>query len=439
VKAAPRFNAALLGVASAFVAAALVSRLLLARAPTRFAPDLAQPLPVVTNWYGYGAILLAVLAAAVLAATFAYLKIAHAAARGEVGIVLVVTGTALALAAAWLVPVLYSSDVYAYALYGELARLGADPYGHAMLPHGNAIFDAAIWQWSNPPPPCVYGPLFVAIARETIGALHGLGIVAQLDGLRLVASAALFACTALAYAAFEGTPAQRAAAAATIGLNPAAVWCAAEGHNDALALAIVLGGFASVRAGWFGAGGLHAASSALVKAPGIAAAAVLAVVSSRARAGALAGIVVAVVLCFPLLRALAVHVAPTGSYAPHASVQAIFGAIPWLAWSVAAVVCAWFGYRGVMKLRDARPEGWCCLALAAYVLIPNPYPWYGLWLLPVAALAPRTPTAIALVVLSLTSMLRYVPDAVGAPNELGAVLLGIVAALPYAVTLKRLT
>ena len=46
---------------------------------------------------------------------------------------------------------------YAYAAYGELLRDGANPYAHQLLPQGIPIFDAAIVQWGNPPPVCVYG------------------------------------------------------------------------------------------------------------------------------------------------------------------------------------------------------------------------------------------------------------------------------------------
>lgn len=67
------------------------------------------------------------------------------------------------------------------------------------------------------------------------------------------------------------------------------------------------------------------------------------------------------------------------------------------------------------------------------MLVPNPYPWYGLWPIAAAALAPGTRVATAALVLSLTSLLRYLPDAVAAPNEPLAVALGIAAVLPLAI------
>jgi hypothetical protein len=84
-----------------------------------------------------------------------------------------------------------------------------------------------------------------------------------------------------------------------------------------------------------------------------------------------------------------------------------------------------------MQARE--PEGWVYLALALWVLVPNPYPWYGLWLVAAAALAPGTRVANASLLLSLTSLLRYAPDAIAAPNEPTAVALGILAILPFAL------
>jgi hypothetical protein len=256
VKAAAR---ALL-IPAALLAAALISRVLLTHAPARLAADFAQPLVVVTDWNALGAALLAVLAAALVGAGIVYWSIVRS--PGDLSIAGTIAVIAAALVAAWCVPVLFSSDVYAYAAYGELARLGADPYARVPLARGNAIFDAATWQWGNPLPVCVYGPAFVALARAIVTLFAPLGTLAALQGMRALASAALPACAFLAYHAYPGDRAQRTRAAATIGLNPVAIWCAAEGHNDALALAVALGGFVLARRGWLGVGAATVALSA---------------------------------------------------------------------------------------------------------------------------------------------------------------------------------
>ncbi len=428
-------------------AGALGSRALLAHAPARFAPDLAQPVAVVTAWGAYGATLLAVLAAATAAATAAYALAVTACEREPAsarrGWAWIALGAAAGLAAAWAFPAIFSSDVYAYAAYGEMAKLGLNPYGHAPLPAGNPIFAAAIWQWGNPPPVCVYGPAFVALARGVVGAWP---IVPNaLEALRLVASFALVLCAPLAYAAYPGTPAQRAAAAATIALNPVAVWSAAEGHNDALALAVVLAGFAWLRRSP-AAGAAVVALAGSIKLPGAAPAFAL-LALARTRAGAAAGLAVVAALSVPLAVGVLTRLAPQGHFAPQASLQGLLepliglalhangaaGAVTWLLAAAAAVALARPGLRA---LREGRIEGWLPIALGAWVLIPNPQPWYGVWFAAVAALAPASRAGVTLLALGLFSLLRYVPDAVGAPSPAGGVLLGLAACMPLAAMIR---
>ncbi|MEO6836029.1 MAG: hypothetical protein ABI231_09030 [Candidatus Tumulicola sp.] len=441
-----------LAIPGAFLAAALVMRTLGIHAPESVATDLAQPLAVVTNWSAYGAAQLGALMAALALAMWAYLRIValgRGAVPGRPGSVLVVAGiAAFALLCAACVPVIFSSDVYAYAAYGELARLGADPYAHGLLPHGNALFDAAIVQWGNPPPACVYGPAFVAIAEAIVSLAAPFGAVVQLDGLRTLSSGALVLCVVLAYAAYPGSRADRLTAAATIGLNPVAIWGAAEGHNDALALAIALGGFALARRGLLGIGAAVVAFSGSVKLPGIAAAIPLVLANRRAAIGAVAGAAATLTISAPLFASVATRLAPHGRYAPQASFQAIViplarllvpadGLASVVTWAIAAAAAAAFAAMAAAMLRRRQPEGWTYFALAGWLLVPNPYPWYALWLLAVAAVAPGSRGAAALLALSFASLLRYVPDAVGAPAPGVAIALGIAATLPFALLRPR--
>jgi len=426
-------------IPGAFLAAVVAARALLARPPAAIAVDLAQPLVVVTQWHGYGAALLALLVAAILAGAVAYAS----AFRTETPMLAAqVAGVAaVALAAAWCLPVLFSSDVYAYAAYGQLVRLGANPYAHAAPAGGNALLSAAAWQWGNALPVCVYGPAFVALAWATVALLAPLGTLAQLDGMRALACAALLLCVPLAYAAFPGNAAARLRAAALVGLNPAAIWCAAEGHNDAIALAAVLGGFALVRRGHATAGAAITAVSALLKPPGIAAAIALGVVNRRARAGAIAGIATAAAGSVPLLAGVATGLAPHGRYGAQASLQAVVQSLALLfsrderlaslaAVAVAALACTLLARAGLARLRRGDDEGWIRLGLAAWVLVPNPYPWYGIWLVALAGLAPRSRAATVAILLSFTSLLRYAPDAIGTPPAAAALAIGLAAALP---------
>jgi hypothetical protein len=329
------------------------------------------------------------------------------------------------------VPVLFSSDVYAYAAYGEMARIGLNPYALAPADAADALVRAAQMQWVTAFPICLYGPAFVALAKFLVTTLAPLGPLAQLDAFRVAASAAFLLCVPLAYCAFAGDRAQRLRAAATIGLNPAAIWCAAEGHNDALALAVVLAGFVLVRRRLLNAGTVVVALSSMIKPPGMAAAIGLAIVDRRARLGALAGIAIAVALSSALIAGVATQLAPHGTYAPQASLQAIFRPLGGFVSCAAALVAgALLARRGIALLRARFIEGWIWLGLAAWVLVPNPYPWYGLWLVALAGLAPRSRAGAVAILLSLTALLRYIPDAIAVPSPPLAVALGIAATLP---------
>ena len=156
----------LAGIAIVIALGAVASRLLLARAPLRFAVDLAQPLPVATEWGRYGAAMWLVLAATLGAACIIY--VLQLRAPLSIAGTLVAAGLAL-LAALWWLPLL-SSDVYAYAAYGEMARLGLNPYVHHAAA-SDALIAAANWQWRPVTVPiCVYGPAFVALARALVTA-----------------------------------------------------------------------------------------------------------------------------------------------------------------------------------------------------------------------------------------------------------------------------
>lgn len=429
--ALPRLNSrspALL-IPLAFAAAALAARALMPSVPARFEIDLAAPLVVVTNWGAFGAVLFGVLFLALGGASLAYRSLV--CRRTPLSLAALATLSGLAIAAAWCAPVLFSSDVYAYAAYGELARLGIDPYLLAPVHRSDPLLGVAAWQWGNAIPMCVYGPAFVGLSRAIVTTFAPFGTLAQLDALRLLASAAFVFCAPLACAAFPGGRRARLGAAATIALNPLAIWCAAEGHNDAIALAIVLAGFALTQRGFFGVGPAVIAFSALVKVPGALAALAVATLHRRFRVGAAVGIGLAGLLSVPLLVGVATRLAPQGHYTAQASLQAIVEPLgPLVALLAAAGIAAVLAANGIRRLRCGQIEGWLWLGLAVWVLIPNPYPWYGIWLVALAALAPRSRAANVAILLSFVAVLRYVPDAIGMPSAALGVILGLVAASP---------
>lgn len=402
----------------ALVVGALVARGLLSLAPSTIATDLAQPLVVATAWHAYGALQLGILALAVGGGGIFYFALLRAVASGRaaisIGSIVGLAAVGLIAALAW--PFVFSSDVYAYAAYGDLAARGLDPYGHAAVAPVDATIRAALWQWGGTIPACVYGPLFVDIARGVTSGFASFGTSAQLFALRALACASLLACVPLAFAAFAGRlRSERIFAAAAIGLNPLAIWSAAEGHNDALVLAVGLAAFALARRYGPFVGGSLAMLSFGIKAPGALAAFGMVVAyraSARTLAYVLGGILAAGGLVALAYRPYATSLLATGAHGPYLptiSLQAI-----WPPLGIAAALLALgFGLRALLRGDSA---GWPLAALGLWLAIPNPQPWYGLWFLPIAALAPRSPAVWVLVGLSLTTLLRYIPDAIATPS-----------------------
>lgn len=435
-------------IPAALLAAAVATRVLLARTPSDVAIALAQPVPVVNGWgaLGAAAFVLLALALAVAFAAYAHVVVRGAPVAGLRSPASVGALCAFGLACAWAAPAVFSSDVYAYAAYGELARMGSDPYAHALLPHGVPLFDAAIVQWGNPPPACVYGLPFVWLSAGVIATTAAIGAVAGLDGLRLVSSLALVACGLLAYVAYRGDRAARLTAAATVALNPAALWCAAEGHNDALALAIVLSGITLARLGATGVGAYLAACAGCIKLPALLGGGPAAT-GRRGWAGAALGAGTALAASAPAIAGAVAHLAPHARYAPQASLQAVVyplmaalldaGTATRVTWGIAAAAAAACGWTALRTLRRGDREGWAYAALGGWLLLPNPYPWYGLWLAAIAAGAPKTRAALTLLALTLASLLRYLPDAVFTGTPAPQAWLGVAATLPYLLLFVR--
>jgi hypothetical protein len=427
-----------------FAAGAILARLLLNYASPDFAVDRAQPLVVVTYWQQSGALMWLALFVAIAIASIGYVRFLSSFDRLRMTLSLTTMCSALACAAALAFPVVFSSDAYAYAGYGFIASHGIDPYAHAQIGLRNPLMDAVLWQWGNPPPVCVYGPAFVWFAQAIVAVFGALGAAAPLWAFRIAACIALVACVPLAYAAFARFPARaRFAAAAGIALNPIAIWSCAEGHNDVYVLALALGGFALAQRARPFSGALLLALSPLVKAPGLIAAAILTIASWRDRprlasiaAGTIAGLTVSAIVAWPLESGLRAHLLPAGHYFPQFSLQyALVSLLPEPAAIGAAIVCIVFlAAAGIRKLLSGNLEGAPLLALAAWIAIPNPYPWYALWILPIAFLAWETPAAWAIVALTLCTVARYYPDATGDLSQTaGLVIVFLQLALPAAV------
>jgi hypothetical protein len=428
-------RSALWGVPLAFAGGALAARLLLQAAPPRWQTDLAQPLVVVTAWGAYGLGFFLIFAAAVaLAAAALACSLWPGRKRGagpSLAATLVLAMLALAAGFAW--PVVFSSDVYAYAAYGHAALHGHTPYLPVPAAHHDAFVDAARWQWGGASfPPSVYGPVFVAVAAAGV-YLAGDGLGASLWSMRVIAALAFLGSIIALNAALRGKRYRRLAVAA-YALNPIALWSTVEGHNDALLLLFVMAAFAWLRRGEARFAGVVFGLAPLVKFVGIVAGPVTLLLlwarrDSRTRnfAAALAvALICSAAAILPLQLATLGALAGRGHYAPQFSFQSLAGIVPALIVAVAAAVT---GLRALLR-GDANGSLW--LALAAWLAIPNPYPWYALWFLPVAVAFPPSRATVALWIATIFAGLRYLPETFGNMPHLTAAILTLAMFAPLA-------
>jgi alpha-1,6-mannosyltransferase len=401
-----------------------------ARTPSAFAPNVAQPLPVVTAWGSFGAQGFAILAATLGAAALALVFAARGRRCGPVTIVAFAAAT-LAANVAW--PAVFSSDVYAYAAYGDLAARGFDPYLVAPAGLHDPFLDAARFQWSGPFPVCVYGPAFVAFARGVVELGGGFGVAATLALFRALACTAFLGSIALlSVGLHDTTPERRSLALYAYGLNPVALWGVAEGHNDALLLLAAMGAFALARRRNALLGSFALALGPLVKAPGALLALVYAVrctwlgrvPEQRAWLGFFAGSVVATAIALPPLVPALTRLGTHGVYAPSVSAQGLVGPA-WAALAAGALFA-----RGAWLLFRRETSGFAWSGLAIVVVLPNTYPWYALWLLPLVLAAGPEPAAAALWGATIFALMRYLPDATGDMSANAARFASAIAALP---------
>ncbi len=426
-------------VPAALLAGSLATRVLLVRAPARLAGDLAQPLPVVSAWSEFGVKAFAIFALALVLAALAALRYASTIrgsvpARGTERTIWLAAVASAAAALSW--PVIYSSDVYAYAAYGEMTLRGIDPY---LPPPANLhapFVDLARAQWGGAFPPCIYGTGFAGLAREFVRVFGARDPARTLFAFRALESFAWLACAyVFSLLARFWFAERRSAALALFALNPLGIWCAAEGHNDPLIVLAGLFAALAVARAAFLAGGLVFGLTPLLKASGAAAGAFVAlyfVPRLGARRGLelcggfALGLAVAGLLdigpMWPALVALGAH----GRYAPQVSLHSVVGALPALALAGIAALA------GLRALARAESSGALWLALALPLALPNPYPWYMMWVLPVAAAA-RGPAGTWLWIGTIAGSLRYLPDALGPLRSHSNMLAVIVTLAPLAV------
>ena len=163
-----------------------------------------------------------------------FLVFLRQAERGRVSLKAALVLSVVSLLVTLFLPLLYSRDVYIYAMYGRiLAVHHANPY---LVPPDSFPSDPFYvlvgkdWQHTTP----VYGPVFVLIAAGVASTLHSVLSVVMAFRL-LSALAGLLTVIVVAGIARRICPERAAAAVVFIGMNPVVLYSTvAGGHNDTL-------------------------------------------------------------------------------------------------------------------------------------------------------------------------------------------------------------
>ncbi len=361
---------------------------------------------------------------------------------------------AVALACGLALPVV-SADVWAYAAYGALLGHGANPWAHAyraaeIVPLHDGLLTAALRAWDGSIPRDVYGPLFTLPSAALVALTRPLGPGGTILALRALAAAGLLACIALA------ARTRRPRLAVLLTFHPVVVWGAAEGHNDAFWLAAVLAALPAHRImGEARPPALRRVArearpaalrrvAALIAASAIKAVAVVPLAGEllqlRRRDRALAAAIAAGALALAYAPLLWSAISPgldRSDGPPRVSLAHAFALAHWSGSALPIGLGLAIGVTALAAVSRAWREGdfLAGAALAGWLVLPSPEPWYAIWLVPVVARAGITPASLALLAASVTGAAGYLQDvAAGTGSRDPALLGGIMLAL-YAAPL----
>jgi alpha-1,6-mannosyltransferase len=297
-----------------------------------------------------------------------------------------------------LAPPLFSADVFGYIDYARLGALhGLGPYTHGAA---DAARDsvAPFVRWSDVPSP--YGPLFTAASY----VLAPLSVAVTLWTYKALAALAALGCAALIWRLAPRVGLDPRRAAAFFALNPLVLAYGVGGaHNDLLLELLVLGGVLAAVCGRARLAGGQLALAALVKASAGLALPFL-VARSRLRGRVLAGALAATIAVALLGLAVLGHdllgfvaqirdqqrLVAAYSVPNQLGVALGFGAITAGIRAVALVLfaanLAWQLWRAVRGADWVACAGWA--TLGALVTSAWLTPWYVVWVLALAAVAP---------------------------------------------------
>lgn len=296
-----------------------------------------------------------------------------------------------------LAPPLLSPDVFGYVGYARLGALhGVDPYLHgAEAVPGDPIRPYVKFQYLPSP----YGPLFTALSY----GLAPLGVAGALWTLKLLAGAAGLGCVSLVWACARRLGRPALPAVLFVGLNPFwLVFAVGGAHNDLLMMLLVLTGLFFALGGRERIGAAAVASAAAVKASAGLLLPFMVLGARRRRRVLLAGMAGLLALA---AGAIAVFGADGflgylsmldrhGNYVSRRSLPHDLGEVLGLGGATAGlrvVATSAFALVAVtMLVRTWRGSDWIAAAgwtiFALLVTTTWLWPWYIVWLLPLAAL-----------------------------------------------------
>lgn len=396
-------RAGLIALSGLIVTSLLVS--ISASHTAQLLPETARPVPswlagpfggISIDLRSYGLI-------AVLVAMFACYAVAvHAADRFSARMVLMTIAGLYALVL--LAPPLLSTDIFSYSAYGRMgAHYGANPYLHGpiAIPSVDPLYPFIGAKWVTTP--SAYGPVFTALSY----ALAPLSVAASVLAYKAIAAIAGLVTVAVVWNAARWRGVDPVKAVALVGLNPLIViYGVGGGHNDLLMLALMTAGLYAIlqhrdRTG----GGLLSLATGIKLTGGLLLP--FAIAGGAIRRVGRREIVIGAVIVTVLMAALSAVLFGAGPlHLPvtieHSQSSGDWHSIPGfitsrlglgtighvtgliLTGAFLACVC-WLVrrvWRGQLDWIDG--AGWATLAMLATA--SSLLPWYGAWLMPLAAL-----------------------------------------------------
>jgi alpha-1,6-mannosyltransferase len=348
-------------------------------------------------------------------ALIAYLGVARCASA--LGPRVVWTAIVAAVVIFALAPPLLSQDAFSYISYARMSEVhGANPYDVApiALP-ADAAFRYVGWVLA----PSAYGPLFSILTRP----LGLVGVPAALWTWKAVVALCVLGLALSTAKVARRRGADPLAAAALVALNPVVLVDVVGGaHNDAPMMLLAMGGVLAALAGREAVAGAGLALAATVKISG-GLAAPFALIASRRRGSFLAGAALALALVVAATIPLYGHaaldsfglVADNQSLTTRLSLPRLVAKLPLVtidearaaAVAAYALTLAWlvaWTWRGGDWIRAA---GWATFGmLLATSWI---FPWYLLWVLPLAAVARDRALVAATIALTALQLAYGIP------------------------------